>query len=436
MDDSNTIIPIPEESVQELTAHTFRGKQDTQSVSGSDVIIPNTMTKVVEMKARTNREEQATDSFRKEGSKTVIFNKEAGLQELTEATISGDPDLESFVIYSRSTILSTPEAGVQALPTQTKIAEKDITSGIKDTLMAQADKGKHVIKSAIVDGTNAIKEGILDKVVVLKRGIRDLKTKFDKDSQRSGIVQDDDRCHVCTVSPILGTRWKCRACPNYNMCSLCFNDYRRTHDMAHSFTEIKTPGSISTKGRKKEHEVQGSPSDLTEMTRDEHVKTVYLEHSSEEFITVMSKFNHTLDKNIVSIRSVQNKFLWEFYFVKREQMEKMNRKFGANEKILFHGTKPEIIHNACAHNLDKRMAGTNVGAILGNGTYFASAANMSDAYTRPDPTTGYRYMLQCRVLVGEWTKGQPGLQRPPEVAQTSDGQYRSCGAVVVSGFCS
>ncbi|KAH3804246.1 hypothetical protein DPMN_132528 [Dreissena polymorpha] len=102
----------------------------------------------------------------------------------------------------------------------------------------------------------------------------------------------------------------------------------------------------------------------------------------------------------------------------------MNGKFGANEKILFHGTKPDVIHTACTQNLDIRLAGTNVGAILGNGIYFASTAKMSDSYATPDPTTGYMYMFQCRVLVGEWTQGQQGLRRPPEVAQTSACQVR------------
>ncbi|KAH3815314.1 protein mono-ADP-ribosyltransferase PARP11-like [Dreissena polymorpha] len=318
--------------------------------------------------------------------------------------------------------------------------------------MAQADKGIHVLKSAILDGTNAIRSTVVagvrevkvktDQVVSaikeqfeatvdsVKREFRDSRTNDDDDNywQRSGIEQDGVWCDVCNVSLILGTRWKCRECPNYDMCSSCFNDPKRMHDMSHSFKKIKTPGSISTKGQKNEHEVQRLPSllpcHLTKITRDEHVTTVYLETFSEEFTNVKRKFIHTLDKEIVSIRSVQNNYLWEVYFLKLGQMEKMNGKFGANEKILFHGTKPEIIYTACAHNLDTRLAGTNVGAILGEGTYFASTAKISDSYATPAPTTGHSYMLQCRVLVGEWTKGKPGLRRPPEVAQTSDGQVR------------
>lgn len=107
-------------------------------------------------------------------------------------------------------------------------------------------------------------------------------------------------------------------------------------------------------------------------------------------------------------------------------MEETNgTKNGANEMNLFHGTKPDIIQTVCAHNLDMRMAGTNVGAILGNGTYFSSAAEMSDRYATPDPNTGNKFMLQCRVLVGRWTRGQPGLRRPPEMPRTaSDGNVR------------
>ncbi|KAH3807478.1 hypothetical protein DPMN_135819 [Dreissena polymorpha] len=115
---------------------------------------------------------------------------------------------------------------------------------------------------------------------------------------------------------------------------------------------------------------------------------------------------------------------------KKKEMEQMNGMDGAEEKILFHGTKQDIIESICAENLDMHLAGSNQGAIYGHGTYFATAAKMSNHYTTPDPKSGHRYMLQCRVLVGKWTKGQTDLKRPPEIAESaSDGyrkRYNSC----------
>ncbi|KAH3784049.1 protein mono-ADP-ribosyltransferase PARP11-like isoform X1 [Dreissena polymorpha] len=236
------------------------------------------------------------------------------------------------------------------------------------------------------------------------------------------------KCDVCNVSPVRDTHRKCKEFPDYDICPTCYEDTRKMQDMSHSIRQKEHQSELLTKEQKKENEVpeQSSifPSDWSDMKPDKHVKEVYLASSSEEFITVMGNFIQTLDNEIVSIRKVQNTYLWEFYFFKRKQMEHINGKIGANEMNLFHGTKPDIIQTVCANNLDMRLAGTNTGSIYGNGTYFASSAKTSEQYSTPDPKTGHKFMLQCRVLVGRWTKGQHGLRRPPEVEQTSDGYVR------------
>ena len=47
--------------------------------------------------------------------------------------------------------------------------------------------------------------------------------------------------------------------------------------------------------------------------------------------------------------------------------------------------------------------------------YFARDASYSaqNLYSRPDPTTGHKYIYQSRVLSGEMTRGQQGLKGPP-----------------------
>ncbi|XP_052285967.1 uncharacterized protein LOC127881852 isoform X3 [Dreissena polymorpha] len=243
----------------------------------------------------------------------------------------------------------------------------------------------------------------------------------------SGTPHVGVRCDVCKVSPIRGTRWRCSSCPDYDICSTCYEDKRRLHDKSHSFFK-KENSTKRTKEQKGEHELSKTssclPSHWMTMRPDQHVIKVDLSTMSEEFRTVMGKFVQTLRKRIVRIHRVQSKILWEFYCSKRKQMEAIDGKIGGNEMNLFHGTKPDIIQTVCAHNLDMRLAGTNVGAIYGNGAYFASTADMSDRYATADPKTGHKFMLQCRVLVGRWTKGQQGLRRPPEIARTPDGQVR------------
>ncbi|XP_052231521.1 heat shock 70 kDa protein 12A-like isoform X2 [Dreissena polymorpha] len=167
------------------------------------------------------------------------------------------------------------------------------------------------------------------------------------------------------------------------------------------------------------------PSNWEPMKPDEIFRQVCLPNTGDEFKRVLSNFIQTLDnRKILFIYRIQSTFLWEHYCVKKKEMEKINGMNGAEEKILFHGTKPDIIESICAENLDMRLAGSNVGAILGHGTYFATAAKMSDCYATPDTKSGHRYMLQCRVLVGRWTKGEKGLRRPPEITESVSGGYR------------
>ncbi|KAH3738699.1 hypothetical protein DPMN_045339 [Dreissena polymorpha] len=90
-------------------------------------------------------------------------------------------------------------------------------------------------------------------------------------------------------------------------------------------------------------------------------------------------------------------------------METLNGIDVAEEKLLFHGITPGIVETICAENLDIRLAGTNAGAVLGHGTYFSTAAKMSDCYASPDPKSGHRFML---LLSGSCRKVDKGTAWP------------------------
>jgi len=88
----------------------------------------------------------------------------------------------------------------------------------------------------------------------------------------------------------------------------------------------------------------------------------------------------------------------------------------ANEVLLLHGTKPQVVANILKKSLDPGMA--RVG-LFGPGTYFAEHPIKSDQYTTIDPSyttgsdlhrklyptsdlhpTNVRYALLCRVVLG------------------------------------
>ncbi|OWF54450.1 E3 ubiquitin-protein ligase mind-bomb-like isoform X2 [Mizuhopecten yessoensis] len=137
-----------------------------------------------------------------------------------------------------------------------------------------------------------------------------------------------------------------------------------------------------------------------------------------EYENVSKKFRSTLPQaKIFTIQRVQNMFLWEVYYLKKRQLEGQYGMGGANELELFHGTLPDKIDKICKENLDFRLAGERVGAIFGQGTYFAVEAKYSDLYAQADEKR-HKYMVLTRVLAGKSCVGKNQYRRPPPVDQS------------------
>ncbi|WAR26287.1 PARPT-like protein [Mya arenaria] len=88
---------------------------------------------------------------------------------------------------------------------------------------------------------------------------------------------------------------------------------------------------------------------------------------------------------------------------------------GANELHLYHGTRPDIVENIVHDNFDFRIAGSRVGALYGDGSYFATTAKYSDLYASQDSDTGFKTMFVAKVLGGKNCLGAPGMKRPPQI---------------------
>lgn len=50
-------------------------------------------------------------------------------------------------------------------------------------------------------------------------------------------------CDVCAMTPIVGTRWKCSTCPDYDMCDGCYQTKRKQH--GHTFMHIPEPDEVT-----------------------------------------------------------------------------------------------------------------------------------------------------------------------------------------------
>ncbi|XP_036800718.1 protein mono-ADP-ribosyltransferase PARP12 isoform X2 [Oncorhynchus mykiss] len=152
-------------------------------------------------------------------------------------------------------------------------------------------------------------------------------------------------------------------------------------------------------------------------------KTVTLLSSDRDYQKVQRLFNNTMRGfQITSIERVQNRDLWEVFQWKRDLMKKNNGGKNSKELHLFHGTDPKHVDAICRDNFDWRLCGTN-GTTYGEGSYFARDAKYSHCFTSH---SGVRSMFVCQVLVGDYTRGNSALRRPPPKGEGSPTLYDSC----------
>eukprot|EP01083_Nonionella_stella_P222946 795087_1 len=88
------------------------------------------------------------------------------------------------------------------------------------------------------------------------------------------------------------------------------------------------------------------------------------------------------------------------------------------EKYLWHGASFDILNVIIQNGFDRCYSTT---AVYGSGTYFARDASYSvkDRYTPPH-SDGYKYMLLCKVIVGDSMLGSSSITKVPKKADGSE----------------
>jgi len=140
---------------------------------------------------------------------------------------------------------------------------------------------------------------------------------------------------------------------------------------------------------------------------------------SVEHAEIVAEFAKTLPHAIVDkLERVENGYLQEGFQLQAKTLE---RQVGAADynaatmrQMLFHGTEAveAIINSTDGHGFLPLLSGSRVGAIHGDGTYFARDAKYSNDYARTIGN-GQKQMLVAEVLVGRWTKGRKGMSVYP-----------------------
>ena len=140
-----------------------------------------------------------------------------------------------------------------------------------------------------------------------------------------------------------------------------------------------------------------------------------LPKSSNEYSHVESMFHSTMSKistTIISIKRIQNNWLWEKYVMTRNRMSRKNNG-KINERELFHGSRKCRAHNIydSEEGFDMRYSSEGM---WGQANYFAENASYSNSYAY-ELTDGSREILLAKVLTGDSCKcaSDRSLRLPP-----------------------
>jgi hypothetical protein len=167
-------------------------------------------------------------------------------------------------------------------------------------------------------------------------------------------------------------------------------------------------------------------------------KLYQVDTQSPEFAAVEANFHTTLSaKSVDSIHRIENGLLHEMFLLDSTNIEKQCRKAaqangaslsGSLRRELFHGTTTAavnmIVNSTDGHGFLPLLAGSAVGAIYGDGTYFARDAKYSDSYAQT-LSSGPKHLLRVDVVVGRWTKGVKGMKTCPVVPGEQYTRYNS-----------
>ena len=109
------------------------------------------------------------------------------------------------------------------------------------------------------------------------------------------------------------------------------------------------------------------------------------------------------NKTIIKIESVQNQLLFDKYWSEKRTLAKLIGHKKINERFLFHGTRQDkTMSFVMQEGFRKEFNNT---AAYGKGTYFARDASYSINYSPKDIIDGYKYILLCKVIIGDCTIG-------------------------------
>ena len=122
-------------------------------------------------------------------------------------------------------------------------------------------------------------------------------------------------------------------------------------------------------------------------------------------------FTQTCSKNDITITDIKTNYEDTYEMALKRICNRTNKARTDLEKLVFHGSSFDTIKKITKNGFDRSYS---TAYAYGRGTYFARDASYSasTSYAKPH-SDGYQYMLLCKIIVGDCTLGNGGMQRFP-----------------------
>ena len=149
--------------------------------------------------------------------------------------MSGEFNNEQY----ESTIENIKKEAEQRLKSQVKLLEKEFEK-MKKTLIQKTMEENNQILKTYVDKLSILEKERQSTFQTQLSKIPQNKDNFNF-SMSISAIHSNIKCELCSRQPIVGIRYKCAVCPNYNLCEECEEKNYETKAHPHDFLRIRDP---------------------------------------------------------------------------------------------------------------------------------------------------------------------------------------------------
>jgi len=215
---------------------------------------------------------------------------------------------------------------------QTEISkfQNDLFLKTKDLNSKFFEEQKQNLFKKIEESHNRIKEEQEENDQIKNKNLQSI-----KQNQQPKLIHEGYKCNLCNKTPIIGLRYKCTFCYDFNLCENCYNDIlqnKKSHyNNNHKFIKIDKIIEKSNKSNQRVSSVPKSVSNKTEMFKMNYANIN--EYPKDDYSLFNNLSNNNSPQNSLFIDDESSKsYFIELSkpFQKNEPTPRMNKNINYN----------------------------------------------------------------------------------------------------------